>query len=392
MSTNSGWGNTLNNILTTTTMNSKILMKPYDASQLGNVINSMSLPSLVFGNWTEFTSSFMYYPINIKSDRPNSNKTFHLVASGISFNNISVEGFLSINDDYASYTLGEYYYPVPTSFLGYEPFSKCEVYLPFYGFTQLKILDIAGKYIQFRLNIDYSSGQAIYTISCSNTAINDTASLPYVDASKRTEYTNCRVLTTLVFQLGYSIPITNANFNNTVRNMATMAVKGATMTALGLAGKGESGGTETVKEVVTARNPITNRQVTMGTRTETHDIQKQTYSKGGAINTAVQTATSILSNISAHGSSDKPNNSILNGCAGRSIAIVVTSAVPTFDIFNNATYKHLVGLPNGTCAVLNTLTGYTKVSNVHIEGTGFGQATSKELAELESLCYDGIIL
>ena len=126
--------------------------------------------------------------------------------------------------------------------------------------------------------------------------------------------------------------------------------------------------------------------------TETTEYERHTYRKGGAVNTAINSAATILGNLSAHGGSDRPNNTALNKCAGVNVAIIIKSVIPTFDTFNESSYKHLVGLPLGQCKKLSTLKGYTKITDLHLEGNNFGQITSKEFSELESLCVDGIIL
>lgn len=388
MSTDKSWGTSIQ-VLPESTMNSKVVFDLSGANDLGNVINSITLASVLYGDWTEFTSSFMFYPIIIDVDRTATN---HFVTSGVEFKNIATKGLMTSYASLGAFTLGEYFYPSAKSFLDFEPYTKLEIYLPYYGFTQLKIADVQGKYIQFRLNIDWSSGQAIYTISCSDSAVNDNTNLPY--ASAGSAYKNCRVLTTLVFQLGYSIPITTANFNDTIRNIATMAVKGGVAIATSFAAEGlpSSSSQTTTKTVNTSRNPKTGRQVTKSTKQKTSERETYSYDHYSRINTAVNTSATILSHLNAHGSSDKPNNCCLNGGVGKSVVIIKTSAIPTFDIESNADYKHLVGLPNGTVGRLGDYSGYTSVSNVHLEGVGFSGATVNEMSMLESVLTQGVIL
>ena len=77
---------------TTSTMNSKIVLNGVsDINSLGDVINSISLSGVLFGDWTEFTSSCMFYPYDLTHGTPS---TKHLVASGITFNNISVKWYI----------------------------------------------------------------------------------------------------------------------------------------------------------------------------------------------------------------------------------------------------------------------------------------------------------
>ena len=54
-------------------------------------------------------------------------------------------------------------------------------------------------------------------------------------------------------------------------------------------------------------------------------------------------------------------------------------------------YNHDVGRPSGKSAVLSTLTGYTEVEKVHVEGTGLGSVTKEEKEEIEKLLLSGVI-
>jgi len=388
VATNNSWGLGYNP-LPQSTMNSKLVFGSSDAFSLGNKINSISLAGLIYGDWTQFTSSFMAYPFTIAAEGDEG--SYSITASGVSFPEITCKGYLSDDSSYGAFTLGEYKYKKCTSYLDFEPYTIIQVFLPFYGFTTLKIADIDNKYIQFRLNVDWSSGQAVYTISTSDTAVNDIAKAPFIDfANKASLYQQCRVIGVLTFQLGYSIPISNANFNNTIRNMATMAIKAGVGLATGIVGDltPSSHSASVIKTTETVRNPETGRQVTTGTSTTQEE--RNSYSRSnGLVNTAVESALSVINNLSMYGGTDRPNNICIIGNVGRSVAIIRRTVKPTLERVTDPIYKHTVGLPNSTCVKISTLSGFTTISAMHTDGIS---ALSSELDMIVSTMQEGVIL
>ena len=388
MATNNSWGIGYNP-LPQSTMNSKLVFGSSDAFTLGNKINSISLSGLIYGDWEQFTSSFMAYPFTISAEGDEG--SYSMTASGVSFPDVTCKGHLSDDASFGAFTLGEYKYKKCTSYLDFEPYTIIQVFLPFYGFASLKIADIDDKYIQFRLNVDWSSGQAVYTISTSDVAVNDTAKAPFIDfTNKAALYQQCRVINVLTFQLGYSVPINNTNFNNTIRNMATMAIKTGMGLVSGISGDliPSSHSASVTKTTQTVRNPETGRQITSGTSTTNEE--RNTYSRtNGLVNTAIESAVSVINNLSMYGGTDRPNNMCLIGNVCRSIAIIKRSVKPTLERITDPIYKHTVGLPNSTCTKISTLTAYTTVSAMHTDGI---TALSSELDMLVSAMQEGVIL
>lgn len=393
MSTNGKWGVGFNP-LPNSTMNSKIVFGGLsDINSLGNEVNSLSISGFLFGNWNEFTSSCMAFPFVIEAENNADEGSHYFITSGRSFTNITCKGYMSTDSTRGAYTLGEYKYPKCTSYLDYDPYTSVEIFLPYLGFTEVKIADIDDKYIQFRLNVDWSSGQATYTISTSDVAVNDTGNLPFVDYSDLTvvaKYQQCRVINTFTFQLGYSIPITSTNFNDTIRNIAEMAVKaGGAIVGLATGAGAAVSTTVTSGQKVTRRvNKDTGRMEKASVTDLSKTTTRTTETKGSGVNTAIDTAESVLGGFSSRGSTDKPNNMCLIGNVCRSVAIIKRTVIPTVNRTGTA-YKHLVGLPNGKCELLANLSGFTIVTSMHTDGIS---ATTDEVGEIQSLLSEGVIL
>lgn len=365
-------------------MNSKVVLTASQANNLATATYNISVSSLLFGDYTKWCASLMYYPIDILNT---AGVTYKLRAGGIDYD-CEVSGLIDANAEYG-FTLGEFYYPAATTYLEFEPYTKCEVYLPYYGFVTIKVADVEGKYIQFRLYIDYNTGMAQYVIGVSSYSITP-PNAPYVIG---TDDTNTRILGTFNFQLGVSIPIGSTNFNETVRN--TILGVGKTALAIGASFATDlipsSRSTSTYKTVDTNRNVKTGRQITSGTHTETQNRETYTYGTGERLNTAINTASTVLGNLNFSTQGITSNNGSLNNNLCPSVAVVITKAVPVFNPINSPSFKKLQGLPVGECMLFGSCKGYTKVTDIRLEDEGFSTATHREMAELEQLVYQGVI-
>lgn len=365
-------------------MNSKVVLTSLQANSLAVATYNVSISSLVFGDYSKWCASLMYYPL-ILNDNGTSYK---LTAGGIEYDT-TVTGFIDPLNEYG-FTLGEYAYPSATSYLDFEPYTKLEVYLPYYGFITLKIADVEGKYIQFRLYVDYNTGQAQYVVGVNPNSVTFVQSPSVIGGDD----TNTRILGTYNFQLGVSIPIGSTNFNETVRN--TILGVGKAAVSLGASFAADyipsSRSTSTAKTVNTIRNPNTGRQITKSAQSKTYNRETYTYGTGERFNTAINTASTVLGNLGFSTQGITSNNGSLNNNLCPSVAIVVTKAKTTLDPTTSSSYKRLLGLPLGECRLLGTVTGYTKVSDIRLEGDGFGQTTQEEMAEIEQLIYQGVIV
>ena len=356
-------------------------------SQISELATSISASNIITnsitGDYSKWLSNIICYPF--KTTLKGTTGKFYY---GSTDTNIDCVAMISQTDYYEhGFTLGQYYYSATyNDFRDFEPYTQLEVYLPYYGFVEVKIADVIGKYIQFRLFVDFKTGQAQYLIGVSNNSITSR------DAPFRNETDDSiiRTLSTHTFQIGVNIPIGTTGMAETVRNIAMGVVKGSAN--IGASYVVEKGGlsktTSVEKTVTTVRNPQTGRQVTSRTRTTTTDTDRSNYRKAERVNEAFDTAAECLQNLSLRPQSDKSNNCALGGIS-YSVQIVKRSAK---FITAGTDYNKLYGKPLGDIRQLSTLTGYTEISAIHLEGVGFGTATQKELAMLEQILSDGIIL
>lgn len=366
-------------------MNSKVVLTPHQVNELATSANTVTVSSLVFGDYAKWCASLIYYPIILISD---AGDNYKLNAGGIEYS-APIAGLIPVNAEFG-FTLGEYKYPTASSYWGYEPYTKLEVYLPYYGFTGIKIADVQGQYMQFRLYVDWDTGQAQYVIGVNPESV----SVPIPPYAIGIDDTNTKILGTYNFQLGVNVPIGTTNFNEVVRNTILGVGKAAATIGASFATESmpTSRTTETDRTVRTKRNAKTGRQKTMSTKVREKESASYTSGTGQRLNTAINTATTVLGNLSFSTRGITSNNGSLNNNLCPSVALVVTKAKTAINAFSNDNYKHLVGLPTCQFYTLGNCHGFTKVSDIHLESAGFRGATQVELAELESLVYQGIIL
>ena len=178
---------------------------------------------------------------------------------------------------------------------------------------------------------------------------------------------------------------------DTVPTAIMGAVKGVStaLSSYTVSKLGATGGTSTTKEVKTRRNKKTGRQYKFSTRTVESVFDASNYQYGNAIEGAFECATDSLNNMHISASTDRSNNptTMINTCK----SIKVIRYYPKI-IATNSDYGKLYGYPLGQTKVLSTLSGYTEISNIHIEGEGFKSATQKEILMLKEALSDGIIL
>ena len=367
----------------TTTMNSEVVMSASDVNNLYEWVLNKPIESAIFGDYTKWCSSLQFYPFKINI----SNTTYKLSVGGVQSSKIFCNGLIPVKAEFG-YTLGQIYYPAPSSYLDYEPFTKVEVWLPFYGFTELRIADIAGKYIQFRLYIDFHSGSAQYVIGVTDNALEFT-DLPFAIS---VDDTNTRIIGTCVFQLGYTIPLGSTGLADTVRNLTMAGIKAAASFATGAIVGGITGGAQTSKTITTTTSKnAEGKQITAERESTTTTEHDSNYNTVERIGTTMKTAQNVLESLNVRPSVDRSNNTIINGSTCTSIVIVKRKVKPSVDITTQE-FRHLYGLPVGNVKQINTVHGYTEISAINFEGTGFGNATNKELAMLEDMVSRGIIL
>ena len=364
-----------------TSMNSYVALTPSGVNDLATAQLSPKFSEIIFGDYTKWCSSLIFFPYNIIGTSPQQ----YLRVSGI---DLDVPCYYPNVNHIYGYTLGEYHYlPKFNDFRDYEPYTQLQIYLPFYGFTEVPIADVMNKYIQFRLSVDFMTGQAMYTIGVSTNSITSPNAPFYIG----TDDSNTIILSTLTFNLGVVVPLGQTGMAETIRNISLGIVKGAAAVGANylIAGTGLSKTTSSTHQVTKIRNPATRRMVPLVSVDSSKTYDNSNYFKARAVSGCMETAVDTLGNMSLKPNTDKANNPFVDNQGSKSIQIVrrYAKVVEVTESYNN-----LYGKPLGETRLLSTLSGYTEVTAIHFEGNGFASITNSEIAMLEEAFADGVIL
>lgn len=365
------------------TYNNKVIINPDGLEDLVRYLEVGEFPDALFITATDWISSITYYPFKIWE--PNMDYTMKI-------------GIFSTSVHCGIFTnSGQYFYNMGTiniepkfyNFADYNGYTKIQCWLPYYGMIELLPNDVMGKKVQFWLAVDYNTGSAMYYICVYDT--------------RDTTPENARIVLTVNFQIGFTLPLGSANAINNMRNIAIGAVKGIgqlAITAIAI----NAGGTGAASVVTssastqaksTHRNPTTGRQVTQSTysidksETFTRQYDNTKYLKYQLANNVFNNSISALEQMHITAQTDKPNNINLTRNGSRSIKVVIYRPLMK-DITSE--YTHLMGKPLGRVLTLGDLTGYTEISYVHTEGEDFATATAEEMEILNNELLGGILL
>ena len=357
----------------------RILSQTGVTSLAGIILNPSVLQSF-FSKPEDWLSRLLYFPYNIPQRIEKQTKKLQI---GTYSTDIDV---YDIDFPSELYEMGELLIePHFNNFADYDGYSKMEVWLPFLGTVDISLNDVLGKYLKFRLGVDYTSGQGTWYICVGDNPTNATSI--FVDLAGVDD----RILSTHTCQIGMEVPIGTTNTANVYRNLIMGAVKGVStaLSSYAISSLGASGGTATTKEVRTARNEKTGRQITKSTKKTETQYNSSNYQFGKSIIGVFDYATDSLNNMHISASTDRSNNpvSMFNACNSVKVIRYYPKLITT-----DENYGRLYGYPLGQTKVLSTLSGYTEISNIHIEGEGFKSATQKEILMLKEALSDGIIL
>lgn len=370
--------NSTNIYLDNTFRGIRILSQTGVTSLAGIILNPSVLQSF-FSKPEDWLSKLLYFPYNITQ---RNNKTTKKLQIGTYSTDIDV---YDIDFPSELYEMGELLIETHfNNFADYDGYSKMEVWLPFLGTVDISLNDVLGKYLKFRLGVDYTSGQGTWYICVGDNPTNATSI--FVDLAGVDD----RILSTHTCQIGMEVPIGTTNTANVYRNLIMGAVKGVStaLSSYAISRLGASGGKAVTKEVKTRLNQKTGNKL-ITDRTQETKYDSSNYQYGKSIESCFDYATDSLNNMHISASTDRSNNpvSMFNACN----SIKVIRYYPKL-ITTDENYGRLYGYPLGQTKVLSTLSGYTEISNIHIEGEGFKSATQKEILMLKEALSDGIIL
>lgn len=236
-----------------------------------------------------------------------------------------------INNEY-NYILDVGKVEVPryfNNFLDYAPYTKLELYLPFYGMVDIDVNLCMGNNVYIQYVIDMGNGTATAVISTAANLIKD-----------------------VTFKIAVDIPIEQTNASDMRRDNTMMLLS----TAVGVGGAVATGGTSALASGMLA---------TAGLNTlNTLSKNREHLVKG-----------TDMAGVSGWYGPTKPY-------------IVITRSIPK----ENELYNVLYGKPSQAAVLLSDEINngsFFIVDDVHLEG--FTTASSKELEEIERLLKTGVI-
>lgn len=234
-----------------------------------------------------------------------------------------------------SITVNEYW----GAYLDYEPYTKAEIYLPYIGTHPISIDDIMGKTVEVRYHVDVLSGACTAYVKCGNS-----------------------VLYSFIGQCSSSIPVGGNDWTNVITGALTIATAIGSMVATG-GSSAPMSGSATPQQIEHA---------------EAMHRAAMIREAGSVASTAVNV---LKPSIGKSGS--------MSGTGGLMAVqkpyLILTrpkQAIP-------GSQNHFMGYPSFITSVIGTLSGYTEVEEVHLEGV---PGTDTELAEIESLLRGGVYL
>ena len=225
-------------------------------------------------------------------------------------------------------------YGFGNNFLDYEPFTKCQIYLPFIGIRQLDMDEVAGSTVSVVYQFDNVSGACIAFITING-------------AVRYTFSGSCAI----------GIPISQSNWGQTYMAAATVAA--GAITGGVSAGAGAMAGATSAGAVA--------GQAALGA--------------GQGIATASGLGSSI----------GKPSLSRSGSISGAASALGVPYPYLIIERPEQAKVANpapVIGLMSGRTLPLSSLSGYNIIENVHLHGIA---ATGEELQEIERLLYEGVV-
>ena len=344
----------------------------------------------VFSNFTDSISSLRLYPVNIYPVVREGGNILHTAKK-------KVEGCKAYYIDGKNYyrTLGQYFVrPYYNNYADYKGYTEIKVYLPFLGFVDLDINQCMGKWLQFRLAIDFFSGKGMYIVGVSDEKMT-LPNTPFVD---RYDDYGMRTLCTYECDIGIEIPLGSSNIGDIKRNLALGAVKTAANLGYSIYKKSLPAPSTTSTETTTY--DIYGKSMAKGSRgkkvkwgsetTEKTTVNHRPVDNVKPYADVVNSSIEVLDNLHNTGSGgDRINDAGLLWFNNTFVRVLMYR--PKF-ADNENTYAHYYGLPLGKVIDLNSITGYTEIASVRISGMDFKEATNKEIALLEEAFSKGIIL
>lgn len=299
--------------------------------------------SLIYGDPAQSVISLMSYPFNISRLPGIVQATGNIIwgnfNSGISSAVLSNQ---AAQIDWGTIQLSEYW----GNFLDYAPHTKVSLYLPWgTGFVDLDPGECLPGQLSVKTNVDFSKGSCVHNV-----------------------FGNGNLIGSFAGQCAQQIPILSSDYASKVAGLVTAAAAGISAGAVGGAGV-----------LAEAAMGYPNATISGGD-------DKVMTAFSDAKKTAGKIATTSLA-INRHPVHISRNGGFTDGSAALGCQypyVIISRPKQSMPVQYGSHY----GYPSNIYRKLGTLTGYTEVGEIHLEGI---PATDAELSELDRILKGGVI-
>lgn len=327
-----------------------------------NLVESITngIMKALFDSPAEAVISLMHYPFDVSAVTPTNAGTiwYGNLNTGKESSGVMNRSYSRI--EWGSISLGEFW----GNFLDYAPHTKIDLYLPWcVGSVPIDPHECLPGSLEVITNIEFDKGTCVHTVVGNNNA----------------------VIGTYSGVVGTQIPVTALDSSGKALSFVTAAVAGA-VTA-GATGAATSAGIRAANSWQTSA-----ATVGMGLSERNRFVEgviqqaEAPYRRvaRGARNTALASSAAsfrVPPNITRNGSFSG------NGAAlGIQVPYIIISR-PTQSVPQN--YGRHYGYPSNIYASLGSLSGYTEVGSIHLDGFS---CTVEERNEIEELLMGGVVL
>lgn len=280
-----------------------------------------------------------------------------------------------VDRDCGTFELKPYY----GSALDYSPHTKVSCFLPYIGTVQLNTDEVMGKTLQVKYRVDICSGSCVAKI--------------FVDGSCLYQYSgHCAI----------NIPISASDFSSYVSStisVAKLAIGAATGAGMAAAASVLSDPVQQTNQVVTrtttttetARNPLSGRQITTGTRSIVETTERPADVSSTQASFYGLTPSNI-SNTVGQIMGSKPHVEHSGSFSGNTGYLGVRRPFLIIERPNMCMpeqYQQFNGFPAMITMSLSECTGFTQVQQVQLTGM---EATNPEQSEILQMLKTGVIL
>lgn len=255
-------------------------------------------------------------------------------------------------------------------FLTFQPYSTFKLYLPFYGDAEIDLKlffnNTTYNLIGIYLTVDLLSGEArydIYPVRYNQSQIQKMVSNPYYSFN---------------FNLGVDVPI-SYNREATRKNELIL---GSIKTAI-------SAGTSIAGVPLNFESTLLNNSKPKGRFGKRATRKAELSATRGIVESTGNITSNFIDTVS-QAMQYSPINNKTDGYLGYTLSYFPVMMLDHPIVNEPTNYAKLYGRPSMKYEALGLLTGFTIVSNIHIENISI--ALSEELEEIETLLKEGVIL